>query len=264
MRTVTRVVDGETFAFDDGTEVRLVGALSPRAADAGAEAGAWPAEIAAKQALETLVLGRTVELGFAGRRSDRYGRLLGQAFVRTDAAPVWIQGRLLEQGHARAYSLPESTACVAELLDHERTGRSAGLGLWAVETYAVRAAERTADLLRLRSTFQIVEGRVETVSDNRGRVFVNFGRDWRHDFTIAMRPPVSRGLQDVGKAPKALEGRLVRVRGWIEARGGPFIELHDYKQIEILPEAAALVSPSRRSARRRPAKSAHVDQQQGP
>ena len=46
-RTVTRILDGETVALDDGTELRLIGALAPRAIDAGAEPGTWPAEIAA-------------------------------------------------------------------------------------------------------------------------------------------------------------------------------------------------------------------------
>src|SRR5262245_17214436 len=48
-RTVTRVLDGETVALDDGTELRLIGALAPRAVDADAEA--WPAEAAATEAL---------------------------------------------------------------------------------------------------------------------------------------------------------------------------------------------------------------------
>ena len=39
MRTVARVIDGETVALDDGTELRLIGALTPRALDAGAEPG---------------------------------------------------------------------------------------------------------------------------------------------------------------------------------------------------------------------------------
>ena len=34
-RTVTRIIDGETAALDDGTELRLIGALAPRAIDAG-------------------------------------------------------------------------------------------------------------------------------------------------------------------------------------------------------------------------------------
>jgi hypothetical protein len=42
--TVTRVIDGETVALDDGSQLRLVGALAPRAIDVGAESGAWPLE----------------------------------------------------------------------------------------------------------------------------------------------------------------------------------------------------------------------------
>jgi endonuclease YncB( thermonuclease family) len=250
-RTVSRAIDAETFVFDDATEVRLIGALAPRAADGAASTGQWPPENVAKAALEELVLGRTVEIGFSGRRTDRNGRLLGQAFLHTDAAPVWVQGRMLELGHARAYSLPESTSCMGELIAHERAGRNAGRGLWAFAAYSIRAAERTQDLLRQRATYQIVEGRVASVADQRGRVFINFGPDYRQDFTIGLRPPMTRRMQESGIDPQSLDGRLVRVRGWIESRGGPFIELHHFQQIEVLPEAAALVTPSRRAARRR-------------
>ena len=45
VRTVARVLDGETLILDDGKAVRLIGALAPRAHDAGAAAGAWPPEI---------------------------------------------------------------------------------------------------------------------------------------------------------------------------------------------------------------------------
>ncbi len=40
VRTVTRIVDGETLVLDDGKVVRLIGALAPRARDAGAAPGA--------------------------------------------------------------------------------------------------------------------------------------------------------------------------------------------------------------------------------
>ena len=66
----------------DGTELRLIGALTPRASDAGAEPGTWPAEIAAAAELRALLLGKSVELAFGGERSDRYGRLQAQAYVR--------------------------------------------------------------------------------------------------------------------------------------------------------------------------------------
>jgi len=53
-RTVTRIIDGETAALDDGTELRLIGALAPRAIDAGTEPGTWPAEIAAMEELRVV------------------------------------------------------------------------------------------------------------------------------------------------------------------------------------------------------------------
>ena len=65
-RTVTRIIDGETAALDDGTELRLIGALAPRAIDADTEPGMWPAEIAAKEELRALLLGKSVELSTAG------------------------------------------------------------------------------------------------------------------------------------------------------------------------------------------------------
>jgi micrococcal nuclease len=106
-RTVTRIIDGETAALDDGTELRLIGALAPRAIDAGTEPGTWPAEIAAMEELRALLLGKSVELAFGGERNDRYGRLLAQAHVREGDNRRWVQGHLLEQGLARAYILEQ-------------------------------------------------------------------------------------------------------------------------------------------------------------
>ena len=67
MRTVARVLDGETLTLDDGSVVRLIGALAPRARDAGDAPGAWPPESEAVKALSDLVLGKKVKLAFGGR-----------------------------------------------------------------------------------------------------------------------------------------------------------------------------------------------------
>ena len=90
--SVTRVLDGETVVLDDTRELRLIGALAPRALDADAEPGAWPMEGAATEALRALVLGKSIELRFAGERADRYGRLQAHAFLIEDAARRWVQG----------------------------------------------------------------------------------------------------------------------------------------------------------------------------
>jgi micrococcal nuclease len=231
-RAVARVLDGETLALDDGTEVRLIGALSPRPLEAAADVSFWPPEREAIAELARLVLGRSVELAFAGRRTDRYGRLLAHVFVRSDTERIWVQGHMLKTGHARAYSVPDSAACMDELMEHERFARMARKGLWDHAAYQIRSAERTRDLLRWRSSFQIVEGRVLRVASVRGQVFLNFGEEWREDFTANVR----RRIQSSNLDFKALEGRRVRVRGWIERRAGPAIDVHHSSQIEIVED----------------------------
>jgi endonuclease YncB( thermonuclease family) len=231
-RAVARVVDGETLALDDGTEVRLIGALSPRPIEAAADVSFWPPEREAMAELGRLVLGRSVELAFAGRRTDRYGRLLAHVFVRSGTARVWVQEHMLRTGHARAYSLPDNVGCMDELMAHERVAREARRGLWDHAAYQIRPAERTRELLRWRSSFQLVEGRVVRVASVRGQVFLNFGENWREDFTASVR----RRLPSSNLDFKTLEGRLVRIRGWIERRAGPAIDIHHASQIEIVED----------------------------
>jgi hypothetical protein len=64
-RTVTRIIDGETAALDDGTELRLIGALAPRAIDAGIEPGTAARDRRRGGAAGAL-LGKSVELPSAG------------------------------------------------------------------------------------------------------------------------------------------------------------------------------------------------------
>lgn len=234
--SVIRVLDGETVVLDDGGELRLVGALAPRALEVEAEAGAWPAEAAAAQALRALVLGRSIELRFGHDRTDRYGRLEAQAFLLDeDGGRRWIQGLLLQQGHARAYAPAGDAGCGADLLAAERPAREARRGLWANAAYQVRPADNAAELARYRATFQVIEGIVIRVATVREAIYLNFDRNWRRGFSVALRRNESGLLGAYAGNPKALEGRGVRVRGWIEQRGGaPVIDASAGALIEVL------------------------------
>jgi micrococcal nuclease len=245
-RTVTRILDGETVALDDGTELRLIGALAPRAIDADAETGAWPAEAAAMEALRALVVGKSIELRFGGGRTDRYGRLQAQAFLIEGDGRRWVQGVLLQQGSARAYALGGGRGCSAELLSAERPAREARLGLWADAAYQLRAADKPSELLRYRATFQIVEGAIVRVGLTRGRIYLNFDRNWRRGFSASLRRDDASLLGSYAGNPKTLEGRSVRVRGWIGQRGrAPVIDVSAAGAIELLGETPVDHSPPR-------------------
>lgn len=235
-RSVVRVIDAETVQLNDGSEVRLIGALAPRSPDMRPDAEPWLPEEEAVTALRALVLGRTVELAYAGRKRDRYGRLLAHLFLDRGGTRTWVQGELLRNGHARVYGLPGSYACMRELLAHEQVARDAQAGLWASAAYASRNARHARSLLRARNTYQIVVGEVARVKVTRNRTYLDFGKDWRRDFSVGVSAKTLRANPEWAKALTALEGRRVEVRGWIDYSYGPFINIEDPAQISVVEE----------------------------
>jgi endonuclease YncB( thermonuclease family) len=183
VRTVTRIVDGETLVLDDGKVVRLIGALAPRARDANASPGAWPPEIDTIKALSDLVLAKKIKLAFAGRRADRYGRALAQVFLEDRGREEWVQGTLLANGYARAYGLPESFGCARELLAHEAEARRKRLGALEQRRLSRNArgppgrANEAAREIRAGDWHRRVRSRT------KGATYLNFSNDWRTDFT---------------------------------------------------------------------------------
>jgi micrococcal nuclease len=229
--------------LDDQEEVRLIGALAPRSPDFSPNAQPWPAEERAIEALRTLVQGRSVSLATAGRARDRYGRLYAHLFTDREGERVWVQGELLLGGHARAYGLPGSYPCMRELLAHERVARQRQAGLWADAAYAVRSARATRELLRRRNSYEIVAGTVAKVAVTKARTYVNFGRDWRRDFTAGIEARVLRANPEWAKTLAALEGKRVEVRGFIQYRNGPYIDIEDPSQIAAAEETLPGRSP---------------------
>ena len=85
-----------------------------------------------------------------------------------------------------------------------------------------------------RGRFALVEGKVVSVRESGGTIYVNFGRRWSEDFTVTIAKRNERVFSAAGLAPKSLSGQRVRIRGWIEERGGPWVEAARPEQIEVL------------------------------
>lgn len=218
-------IDGDTLALADGATLRLVGITAPKAASSGAP-GLRALARAAREALDALAAGRPLELVYAGNPRDRHGRLLAHA---RDRQGRWLQGELLAGGHARVMTTSDNSAHAGDMLHLEREARVRGLGLWADPRFRVLTTDETP---RHLDSFQLVEGTVVSVADLRGRAYINFGPDWRSDFTIALDRRTLRTL--ARDRPDALTGRRVRVRGWLKSFNGPMIEATHSEQIELL------------------------------
>ena len=218
---VAAVRDGRTLLLSDGRELRLAGIEVTDDSHA---------------ALQTLVAGRPLRLERLGTESlgperDRYGRLVAFAFVGD--ANESVQQELLKQGHARVSARVGDKACADALLTVERAARAARRGLWADPNFAPLSAENLTGLQAERGRFALVEGKVLSVRESGATIYVNFGRRWTRDFTVIILRRLSRAFTAAGIEPKKLEGRRIRVRGWLEQRGGPIITAEAPEQIEL-------------------------------
>ncbi len=221
---VSAIEDGRTLALADGHVVRL----------AGIEVAA-PADIAAlaRNALEELV-GTTVMLRRAGPLTDRYRRLTAQVFLAGPGPGRWLQSDLVARGQARVAARIGDRACAAELWSREQAARDAKLGLWGDPYYVIQRAEDSGAMAAGDGRFAIVEGKVLSVRESGGTIYMNFGRRWTEDFTTIVAKRNEHSFAGTGIEPRKLEGRRVRIRGWMEVRGGPAVEATRPEQIEIL------------------------------
>lgn len=217
---VAAVIDARSFRLADGREVRLAG-IEPVLAEAARRS----------PALSAIVAGRDVTLRADDDAPDRYGRQTAFVFVAGEENSV--QAKLLALGEAFAAANVADKDCSAALLAAESAARAGKMGIWATPS-ATKNAESTGDILAGNGRFMLVEGRVLSVRQAGATTYLNFGRNWTRDFAVTISRRMLPSLEAAGMTPKSLENRRIRVRGFIETRTGPRIELLRVGQLELL------------------------------
>lgn len=225
---VAAVVDGDTVILDDRRQVRLPGLQAPKIALGRKGFRDWPLGTQSKAALAAMIEGRQVTLRYGGAREDRHGRVLAHLY-RDDG--TWVQGEMLRTGMARMYTFPDNRALTDAMRRMESEARAARRGIWADPFYAVRRPEDTG---RDIGTFQVVEGKIVDVSLVKGVAYLNFGADWRTDFTVRIGKTALKVFKAAGVDPLEWAGRRIEVRGWIDKRNGPMISASHPEQIDLL------------------------------
>lgn len=216
---VAHVVDAHTLRLADGREIRLTGIVPSSDATA------------ARHALTTLVANRDVVLRGDSDTPDRYGRQ--HAYVARAEDSASIQVELLRAGAAMTTGAATGKDCATELTAAETLARQMKQGIWAAPG-AIKSAAKPGDILAKLGQFVVIEGKVLSARKSGATFYLNFGRHWVRDFAVIIPRQMIGSLTRDGVDIKTLAGRNVRVRGWIEQRGGPRIQLRGTGQIEIL------------------------------
>lgn len=132
-------------------------------------------------------------------------------------------------GNAYAAARIGSKPCADALFAAEQTAREAKRGLWADPELGPKSAANRGDISRATGQFAVVEGRVLSVRESGGAVYLNFGTYYTRDFSVTMRKRNAARLR-----AKQLDGKRIRVRGVVEMRRGPYIEATRPEQIETI------------------------------
>ena len=220
--------------LEDGARARLFG-VEPADAASGARAAVE---------LRALLTDRDLRVDFLTGALDRWGRRPALVTFATPGAGetgMSLAESLIDAGLARARVEPGPVACLASLFATEARARVAHLGIWADPDNApIPASARDLLIARAGKTV-IVEGRVTGVGETTSRLYLNFGPIRTVDFAATLSRSTLKTFAAAGLDPHRLTGALLRVRGLLDTRFGPQVEIVHPSAIEIIAPGA--ISP---------------------
>jgi micrococcal nuclease len=228
--TVVQVFDGDTLVLADGTRVRLLDINTPEISHGGRVAE--PGSYEAAQRLRHLALGQAVAVSVRGKGFDRYGRTLGHVYLQP--SHIWLNGVLVREGLAHVYTFADNVRFGRELLPLEELARTEKRGLWKDARWRVRDAATCCPPQDI-DKFALVEGTVHNVAAAGKAIYLNFGPDYRTDFSVWVKRKDLRLFKALGwKELACLDRATVRVRGRLDPVDGVLMRVTHPEQITLL------------------------------
>ncbi len=222
---VTRVFDGDSILISDGREIRYIGIDAP---ETGGNRPPEHGGIEAREINERLVLGKEVRLELDVEHEDRYGRTLAYVY----AGDTMVNRELVREGAAPAVAYPPNLAHRDELMSAMIDARREGRGLWADTSSWMVDINNASSFIGESKT---VVGRVLSVGEAGAGVFLNFGPDYKTDFTafIPRKDLVYFNGDRIVDLADYYRSKTVEVTGTVVSKNGPSITVRHPDQIHI-------------------------------
>ncbi|MBN2483387.1 MAG: thermonuclease family protein [Candidatus Omnitrophica bacterium] len=226
---VIEAIDGDTVMLENRHLLRYIGIDTPETRVR--QDGRWIEQPAlygqeAKSFNRDLVEGKYVRVEFDLESQDKYGRLLGYVFVDD----MFVNEKLLREGYAVLYTYPPNVKYVDRLVSAQREARQTNRGFWGA--YEIIAAQ---DASKWFGHIRTVRGRVQNIFQSGKAVFLNFGDNWRDDFTVVIFNNAFEYFYKQNIHPVTYyKGKTVEVTGRIREYNGPEIIVNSPQEIIII------------------------------
>ncbi|MEA3329037.1 MAG: thermonuclease family protein [Candidatus Omnitrophota bacterium] len=226
---VSKVIDGDTIELSNGKTVRYIGIDTPELRERKGSIWVYKPEeygLQAEEANKKLVEGKKVTLEFDIVKTDKYGRWLAYVFVDNKM----VNQELLRLGYAVLYTYPPNVKYVEKLVAAQQEARQKKRGFW--KSYEIITHQEAAGHI---GEFYTVRGRVTSTFASKKVVFLNFGRDWHEDFTVAIFKSNLGLFEDKAIDPVVFyKNKQIEVTGKIKFYNGPEIIINHPSQIKVI------------------------------
>lgn len=226
---VEEVIDGDTVVLSTGERLRYIGIDTPETWLRENDEFIYdpqPFSYQATQLNKKLVEGKIVRVEFDIRRKDHYGRLLGYCFVDD----LFVNKELVRQGYAVLYTFVPNVKYVDLLVQAQKEAQAAGRGLW--QDYKAIAPDQAHDYI---GKIHTVKGKVVSTYESDQVIFLNFGPNYREDFTVVIFRSTADFFTECQLKPVDFyQGRILEVTGLIQEHNGPQIVINTPDQIRII------------------------------
>ena len=222
---VKKVFDGDSILLSDGREIRYIGIDAPETG------GNRPAEYGGAEAAdanENLIDSEEVSLEFDAEPTDSYGRTLAYVYVGEDMVNL----TLVRSGVALAVPYPPNLRHWKDLEAAMDEARRAKRGLWADPDRWMVRADDAAEYIGESKT---VVGRVISTGEIGAGIFLNFGPDYKTDFTAFIPRDDLAYFSGAGVTNPAdyYRGKTLEVTGSIYKKNGPSVTVRHPGQIYV-------------------------------
>lgn len=229
---ITNVQDGATLTAADGTRISLSAIKAPELWPQDAAYSSWPHAQWARDTLDRLTLGKTVQLYCEGETKS----VNNEKIVHIQLpGGEWLQHILVERGTAFVFPRGDHISGIEALYAAEDEARQNSLGIW--QTNRILSVKNGTDNKDIRTGwFQVIRGTVLNAARVRRQTFLNFGENWRKDFTVEIPASARQAFKKAGVDPMSFQSQFVEVRGWVTWKGGPHIMVEGPGQIRIIEQ----------------------------
>lgn len=230
---VKYVYDGDTFVTTDNKKVRLLNINTPETAKKNKPSE--PYANAAKNYLKKLIINKKVILKYDEEKKDKYKRHLAYVYLEDG---TFINKKMIEEGLAHLYTFPKNVDRYEELLAAEKLARKKYRGIWESHPrWQVQDANSIKPVEYFRfGKYQTFKGTVKDVAKVGNKIFLNFGTNWRTDFSVEIHQKnfkyfTKAGITDIENYYK---DKKMYIRGVLVPVNGALIKATHPQQLEII------------------------------